>query len=86
MLERKVGGVSGKEVTDPRTFTSLFSPSSSQTDLMPQEIPSVSLDADRYIAHPVLRGPGFGDSLRLPDRLETLSEEHLYKQVKFSVL
>ena len=26
VLERKVGGVNGKEVTDPRTFTSLFSP------------------------------------------------------------
>ena len=52
MLERKVGGVNGKEVIDPRTFTSLSSPSLSQTTLMPQEIPSVSLDADRYIAHP----------------------------------
>jgi hypothetical protein len=27
VLERKVGGVNGEEVTDPRTFTSLFSPS-----------------------------------------------------------
>jgi hypothetical protein len=26
VLEGKVGGVNGKEVTDPRTFTSLFSP------------------------------------------------------------
>ena len=52
VLARKVGGVNGKEVTDPRTFTSLFSPSLSQTALMPQETPSVSLDADRYIARP----------------------------------
>jgi hypothetical protein len=53
VLEGKVGGVNGKEVTDPRTFTSLFSLSLSQTALMPQKIPSVSLDADSYIiAHP----------------------------------
>src|ERR671914_2085099 len=39
VLEGKVGGVNGKEVTDPRTFTSLFSPSLSQTALMPQKSP-----------------------------------------------
>src|ERR687896_1873231 len=39
VLQRKVGGVNGKEVTDPRIFTSLFSPSLSQTALMPQKSP-----------------------------------------------
>jgi hypothetical protein len=43
VLQRKVGGVNGKEVTDPHTFTSLFNL---------QEIPLVSLDTDRYIARP----------------------------------
>jgi hypothetical protein len=73
MLERKVGSVNGKEVTDPRTFTSLLSPSLSQTALMPQKIPSVSLDADRYIAHP-----------ETPSRNEQEALQHLL-HVEFGV-